>query len=52
MADGYFTDVALHSSKKYHQESATVLHLLSKSVAAACGAVISRFHGDSILYKQ
>jgi hypothetical protein len=25
MAGGYFTDVVLHSSKNYHQESATVV---------------------------
>jgi len=45
MAGGYFTDVVLHSSKNYHQEDATKLRLLSTDVAAARGAVISRFHG-------
>jgi len=45
MAGGYFTDVVLHSSKKYHQEDATELRLLSTDVVAARGAVISRFHG-------
>ena len=45
MAGGYFTDVVLHSSKNYDQEDATKLRLLSADVAAARGAVISRFHG-------
>jgi adenosyl cobinamide kinase/adenosyl cobinamide phosphate guanylyltransferase len=42
MADGYFTHIVLHSLKNYHQERAT---LLSKEVAAACGAVNLCFHG-------
>ena len=45
MAGGYFTDVVLHIWRNYHQVRATELRLLSAEVAAARGAVISRFHG-------
>jgi len=51
MADGYFTDVVLHSSKKYHHERAVQLCQLSMNVTVACGAVNLRYHGYSILYK-
>jgi len=51
MAGGYFTDVVLHSSWNNHQERATELRRLSKDAAAACGAVVLRFHGDSNLYR-
>jgi len=51
MAVGYFTDVVIHSSKNYHQESATELRRLSKEVAAACGVVSEHFHGVSPLYQ-
>ena len=42
-AGGYFTDVMLYSSRKYHQERATELRRLSKDIAVACGAVMLRF---------
>ena len=48
MADGYFTDVVLHSLKHYHNERAIQL---SVKVSAAFGAVILHFHGFSILFK-
>jgi hypothetical protein len=50
MAGGYFTDVVLHSLKNYHQERATELRRLSKDVAAAYGAVVTRCDGYSNLY--
>jgi len=42
----------MNSSKYYHQERDTELRRLSKDVAAACGAVSLRFHGDSNLPKS
>jgi hypothetical protein len=51
MANGYFTDVVVHSSKNYHQERATRPRRLNEDVAAVFGEVILRFHGDSNLYK-
>jgi len=50
MAGGYFTDVMLYSSRNYHQERVTELRLLPKDVAVACGAVMLRFHGVSVLF--
>jgi len=51
MADGYFTDVVLHSSKNCQHERAIQLSQLCMIVTAAGGAVILRFHGFSIPYK-
>ena len=50
MAGGYFTDVTAHSWRNYHQERATELRRLSVAVAVACGAVMLRFYGVSILF--
>ena len=50
MADGYFTDVVIHSSKNYHLERAIQLWQLSVNVTVACGAMILRYHVYSILY--
>ena len=51
MVGGCFTDVIIHSSVSYHQKHAlrvvTEPRWLYKKVAAACGAVIIRFHGVS-----
>jgi len=51
MAGGYLTDVTQHSSRNHHQERATDLRRLPKAVAVACGAVILRFSGVSILFQ-
>jgi len=51
MAGGYLTDVTPHSSGNHHQERATDLSRLFKAVAVACGAVMLRFSGPSILFQ-
>ena len=43
--------ISYNSSKNYHQENATEPHRLPKDVAAACGAVMFRFHGVFSRYK-
>ena len=43
--------IVLHSSRNYHQEHAREPNRLHKDVAAACGAVMLRFHGVSNLYR-
>jgi len=49
MVGGCFTDVMIYSSVNYHQahalHAATEPRRLCKNVAAACGAVMLRFHG-------
>ena len=50
MADGYYTDIVLHSSKNYHNERAIQLCRLSMNDTDACGAMILRYHVYSILY--
>jgi hypothetical protein len=48
-AEGCFTDIMLDSSVNYHQEhvlrSAAEPRRQHKDIAAACGAVMLRFHG-------
>ena len=51
VAGGCFTDVVLHSSGNRHQEHAAEPSWLSKNIAAAWGAVTSRFHKVSNLHK-
>jgi len=46
MVGGCFTDVMLHSSKKYHQEHATEPRRLTKDVVAA---LILRFQSALVL---
>ena len=55
MVGGCFTDVIIHSLVSYHQKHAlrvvTDPRWLYKKVAAACGAVMFRFHGVFSRYK-
>jgi len=50
-AAGCFTNIALHSLKRYHQEHAKEPNRLPKDISAARGAVIIHFHGVFNLYQ-
>jgi hypothetical protein len=52
MAGGCFTQVMLHSSKRYHQEHVSAMPATSNAIVAAWGAVIIRSAGLPIYIRS